>query len=248
MKTKLQTILIAIGLLFVSPIFASQFQLMVNQENASVRTMPQADSEVVAKLKKGKIIVCDGIRKNGFYHLLTKSKKDLWISDVLVDDYRPAEDDLVEGAEGEKLVPKLKSDKHDWSLDLGISSGSSNGSSFFEVNLGVNYAINDWLIYRNAPFYRSQGEASSSFGLDSSLNVIKGLELSAQVKTQFMLGSGLRVRSDSKAAPFVEAGLGLYLGPVNLDFGVKSVFNSISDPSRLNDLIFTIKAAGGLSF
>lgn len=242
---------------------ASELQLITIVDDAEVREAPKPDAKELTHLKKGIFLKCDGIRKNGYFRLVTKSKKPMWIADTLVDVYSPSADIVQGGPVSPKRsapagptggAPKrdddspARADFKRWSVDLGASTGSTNTVSYFEINLGINYFIERWLIFRNAPFYRSQSGGDAAFGLDSSLDGVLEFELGEVAKVQLLAGAGYRILNQGTSAPFVESGVGLAIGPLVLDLGMKRIFNELVDKASSNEILYTIKATGGVSF
>lgn len=105
--------------------------------------------------------------------------------------------------------------------DLGGSTGVNNGSTYQEINLGVNINFTDWLTWRNAGFQRSGSNLKEVTGLDSTLRLILRTKLS-NGSAQLFVGPGYRWASNSENNATVgEAGLGVNMGGFGLSGGAR---------------------------
>lgn len=130
-------------------------------------------------------------------------------------------------------------------FDVGGSSGSSNGSTTYtEVQLGVNYFVQPWLKWRNAPFYRIHGTQPAAYGLDSSLLGTTSLPLSEGTSANVGLGGGYRLINTGKSAPFAEGTAGINVAGVRIQGSVKRVFNSVVRKGAREDTIYSITFGG----
>ncbi len=132
-------------------------------------------------------------------------------------------------------------------IDIGGSSTFSSTASAYEFNLGVNYFILRWLVWRNAPFYRIQSGLDSRYGLDSSLQGRQSFELVPGFTPSVLAGGGYRFANSGSSAPFLEAGLGLHMGGLNVGASAKRIFNSVRTAGAPNETIYSIVFAGGAS-
>lgn len=115
--------------------------------------------------------------------------------------------------------------------DLGGAAGSYNGVGYSEVNLGLNWFLQDYMIWRNSVFARfpSQGETLS--GLDSSLRFRYSIATDdGGMGIGFFGGPGYRFSKSEASAAFAEAGLQIKLGGLNIGGGVKMF--SYTQPGR----------------
>lgn len=137
--------------------------------------------------------------------------------------------------------------------DLSGSVGSQNGNSYTEINLGLNWALTDWLTWRNAAFSRFGTNVDSVSGLDSSarFSFLFG-ERGASV--ELFGGPGVRVASRDNNAAFAEGGLTLNLGGLHIGGGAKylSYFSTRKDTSGVSlpkdETQYFIVLSGGGAF
>lgn len=112
-----------------------------------------------------------------------------------------------------------------WGLtwDLGGSAGSYNGVGYSEVNLGVNWAFTDYLVWRNAVFSRFPSSGDAVQGLDTSLRLQHAVTSDdGTFGLGFFGGPGYRFSSATYSAAFAEAGVQVKLGGLRLGGGVKA--------------------------
>ncbi len=109
--------------------------------------------------------------------------------------------------------------------DLGASTGTYSGYGYTEINLGLNWSLYDYLTWRNSFFSRSVQSLSSVSGLDSSAR------FSWEVATDggglglgVFAGPGIRFSKKESSATFVEVGLTVKLGGLNIGGGFKTLF------------------------
>ncbi|MFN9067020.1 MAG: hypothetical protein ACK5V3_07320, partial [Bdellovibrionales bacterium] len=108
--------------------------------------------------------------------------------------------------------------------DISASQSQQNGRTYQEVNLGLNWFFNDWLIWRNSGFQRQAQQEDTVYGLDSSLRFQKEFQSENRVfGLKLFGGPGVRLASEKSNATFAEAGLGLRLGGLQLGAGIKSL-------------------------
>ena len=105
-----------------------------------------------------------------------------------------------------------------FTYDIGFSAGSINNENYSELNLGLNYFIQPWLAWRNAFFYRSI-DPKSQYGLDTSLRLFGDIGSNKLGLTVFG-GPGFRFITESKNAPFAEAGLVGHFGGLSLEYSL----------------------------
>lgn len=127
-------------------------------------------------------------------------------------------------------------------FDLGGAAGSTSGSSFFEIGLGVNALFVPWLVWREAPFYRFRSNQAGVLGLDSSL---LGRAPLGDSGVTLLAGGGYRLATQGLSAPFLEGGVNLRLANLALHLGLKYLFNSVNTPGAPNDFIYSVGASAG---
>lgn len=140
------------------------------------------------------------------------------------------------------------------SYDLSASAGSYNGSSYTEINLGLNWFLQDWLNWRNSIFTRQGGDLPSVQGLDSGLRLSTSLggEDGGPGLDAFA-GPGVRFASNDNNAVFGEAGVIFKVGGLRLGLGAKAL-NYVSSRKDSNGLdlpksdtqYFLILSGGGV--
>lgn len=128
-------------------------------------------------------------------------------------------------------------------FDLGASTGSVNGYSYSELNLGVNAYITDYFAWRNAGFARFQSGENNIYGLDSSLRGIFDVSGSMAGFTAFG-GPGYRFVNEGDNVPFLEGGLVLRGGGLSIGGGAKTFFNSAVRSGAPNDTQYFLILAG----
>jgi hypothetical protein len=155
------------------------------------------------------------------------------------------------------LMGQTKSTSSDTRLtyDISASQSQQNGRTYQEINLGLNWYFNDWMIWRNSGFQRQAQQEDTVYGLDSSLRFQKEFQSEDRVfGLKVFGGPGLRVASEKSNATFAEAGLGLRLGGLQLGAGVKSLQYSDSRtdsngdalPRTENQFFITLSGSGAL--
>ena len=137
--------------------------------------------------------------------------------------------------------------------DLGLSSGTYNGSSYTELNLGLNWRFMDNLIWRNSVFSRSGTNVNSGAGLDSSARVTFDLDGGEQgLRFNFYAGPGIRLSNKENTGIFGEAGitariagLAIGLGYKTLQYNDPGTNSDGTDRSKTDSTISIIIAGGG---
>lgn len=143
-------------------------------------------------------------------------------------------------------------------FDISGSSGNYNGSTYSEINLGLNLNFTDWLTWRNAGFKRFSGNgAADSSGLDSSVRFILDTHFDGG-GVSFFAGPGYRWANPAKQnGIFGEGGATLHLGRFSLGAGAKYLrfdqaqYDSTTGAETKRDDIsyfITIAGGAGLSF
>lgn len=139
--------------------------------------------------------------------------------------------------------------------DIGGSTGSYNGLSYTEINLGLNWSFSDYLVWRNALFSRVRQGSETVNGLDSSLRLQYTLASEdGGVALSLFGGPGYRVATRDASAAFVEAGAEGKLGGLRVGASAKMIFlpnpgtdvNGDSLPKQ--DIVYTITLSGNGAF
>lgn len=157
-----------------------------------------------------------------------------------------------------KSLPAMRSlpkSTKSFSYDVSGSSGVNNGSTYSEINLGLNWFLTDWLNWRNSIFSRFGSTIKSVQGLDSS--VLASWDAFSEDKTlgfQAYIGPGVRVASDSNNAATADAGVILTLAGIKLGVGAKALqyfstrSDSLGNTLGKNETQYYIVLAGGGGF
>lgn len=138
--------------------------------------------------------------------------------------------------------------------DLSASVGNYDSQSYTEINLGLNWYLQQWLIWRNAVFTRFGSNIDSITGLDTSARFAHSVRSSSGgLGIDAFAGPGLRFASSNSNALFGEAGLGFKLGGLYIGAGVKSLYyaSERTDSAgrklpRNDQQIFIILSGGGV--
>lgn len=121
-------------------------------------------------------------------------------------------------------IPKVTTSKKTFTYDVSASTGTNNGKSYSEINLGLNAYLADWINWRNAIFSRQGAGIKTVQGLDSSL--LLGWQVFNQERDlgfQAYIGPGLRFATDKNNAAIADAGVILTLGGIKLGAGAKAL-------------------------
>lgn len=106
--------------------------------------------------------------------------------------------------------------------DLGASSGSYGGESYSELNLGLNWYLQNWLNWRNAVFARF-GNGETNSGLDTSLR-LESNNQGDNFGLKLFAGPGYRFSTRDLSAAFGEAGVIFRVGGLSLGAGLKAMY------------------------
>lgn len=140
------------------------------------------------------------------------------------------------------------------SWDLGGSVGSYGGKSYSEINLGLNWQLKDYFVWRNAVFGRFPNGGDSIYGLDTTARFQTYAESEGGTfGVGFFGGPGYRFSAIDYTAAFLEGGLIMKLGGLNIGGGVKQFYYSNpglnSAGQRLpnsDTVVFLILSGGGV--
>ena len=141
------------------------------------------------------------------------------------------------------------------SYDISGSQSTQNDRTYQELNIGLNWFLSDWLIFRNSAFQRQSQDQDTVYGLDSSLRLQHSLQNDENtLGFKVFGGPGIRIASEKSNAYFGEAGVGIRLGGINLTAGVKSLqyaekrydSNGNKLPNTENQVFIGISGGGSL--
>lgn len=138
--------------------------------------------------------------------------------------------------------------------DVGASSGSYNGSSYSEINLGINFNFTENITWRDAAFKRFSSNSTNEAGLDSTLRYNVDLRNENREGLTLFIGPGVRLATEKKSAALAEAGVQLSFGGLRVGGGAKYLkyFDPGSDSGNValpkDEVQYFITLAGGGSF
>jgi hypothetical protein len=127
-------------------------------------------------------------------------------------------------AQGRRAARPQASYRPTFTYDIGASTGSYNGKSYSEINLGLSWYVMDFLNWRNSLFSRFGDGLTSVSGLDSSARFF--MDLSSDERTfglHLFAGPGLRISNAQNTGVFGEAGAYFRIAGLTLGVGVKSL-------------------------
>ena len=138
--------------------------------------------------------------------------------------------------------------------DAGATSGTYNGQTYSEINLGLSYQINKWFMWRNSVFQRVGSEIKQVTGLDSSLRV--GTSVNSDTNNlgfDIYAGPGVRLVSDTYNSYFAEAGIGFKIFGIYAGIGGKYLEyfkareeNGVTLPKNDSQVFIAIGGGGNL--
>jgi hypothetical protein len=139
------------------------------------------------------------------------------------------------------------------SYDLGISSGTYDDKGYSEIQLGLNWAVLEHIIWRNSLFTRFGSGLKSTGGLDTSARYVYNTPRDEQgFGLGFFAGPGYRISDTENSGVFGEAGLTLKMAGFATGVGVKAIsYNSPGTDSagrtlpRTDTVTFLILSVGG---
>lgn len=136
--------------------------------------------------------------------------------------------------------------KH-FQYDIGLSTGSTHGTSFIELGLGLDIYPVEWFSWRNAPFLRFQSRSDTNYGLDTSLRGHYNLGVES-VGLSVHAGPGYRFQNLHPNVPFGEGGVGLRLGGIHIGGNIKVLVYPWVQSGSSAEVVYTITASGGGGF
>lgn len=152
-----------------------------------------------------------------------------------------------------RVVKSVESGPSQLTYDLSAATGSYNNNSYTEINLGLNWSLQDWLTWRNAIFTRQGASMDSVQGLDSSARFSTSMVSEGGFGFDAFAGPGVRFATRDNNAIFGEAGLVFRLGGLRIGAGAK-VLNYTTDRkdssgsslSKTDTQYFLILGGGGV--
>lgn len=139
-----------------------------------------------------------------------------------------------------------------FTYDIGASSGTYNGNTYNEINLGLNWQLNEYFVWRNAAFHRFGTRVDSASGLDTSARFVFNADSDSGLGIGLFAGPGFRISNKENTGVFGEAGATVKAGGLKVGVGVKSI--TYSNPGENSDgtqrtktdtTVFIILAGGG---
>lgn len=139
--------------------------------------------------------------------------------------------------------------------DLSGGVGSYNGNSYTEVDLGLNWYVQNWLNWRNSVFTQFGSTIKSVYGFDTAL--IAGTSFynsSGKLGIELFAGPGLRFANEDSNGAFAKAGAILALGGLRLGGGaqVTHYYNTRKDKDDFelpqDEVQYFIILSGGGTF
>jgi hypothetical protein len=113
-----------------------------------------------------------------------------------------------------------QSSSNNMSYDISGAVGSYNGSSYTQINLGLNWYVHEHLNWRNSVFTQFGSKLNTTYGLDSS--ALFGTEFYNSGRSagiEFFAGPGVRVANENSSAVTGTAGLTLALAGLRIGGG-----------------------------
>lgn len=132
-------------------------------------------------------------------------------------------------------APIQQKQKPFFTYDVGGSTGTYNGRTYNEINLGLNFNLTDSLTWRNAAFKRFGTNQNEVSGLDSTIRWNLELKTDQGQGLDFFLGPGVRLASHKKSAYVGEAGLTLSGLGLRIGGGAKYLKYIDSQTNDLNE-------------
>jgi hypothetical protein len=131
------------------------------------------------------------------------------------------------------FVTSLTAHASSLSYEVGASQGKYNEKEYQEVNLGINWRLNDYITWRNSGFSRTVKDQDPRYGLDTSLRLDVESDRRAAVGAGFFIGAGYRFSKKTNSGVLGEAGIKARGGGLRLSVGAKGVI--YQDPEDLAD-------------
>lgn len=140
-----------------------------------------------------------------------------------------------------------------FTYDLGGATGNRGDQSYTEINLGLNWKLTDYFVWRNAVFSRMSSGSETLYGLDTTARFqYSATSQDGRFGLGFFGGPGYRFSKSENSALFAEAGVQFKLGGINLGGGVKYFTypnpgkdSSGADLAKNDTVYFLILQGGG---
>jgi hypothetical protein len=140
-----------------------------------------------------------------------------------------------------------------FTYDIGASSGSYNGTTYSEINLGLSWYVFDFLNWRNSIFSRFGSQVDSVTGLDSSARLFYDMKSEGGgLGLHLFAGPGIRISNQQNTGVFGEAGAYFRLAGLTLGVGVKALKYTApgKDPNgterpKTDNTVFIVLGGGG---
>ena len=130
-----------------------------------------------------------------------------------------------------------------FTYDLGGSSGTFNGSSYLEAQLGLNWFLKEWVIWRNSIFYRTSALQPRLFGLDSNIRLQAQIG-NRDLNLRLFGGPGARITTQGQVLPLIETGAVVRLGGIQIGGGARFILHKWVGDSETNDVMFFLIFGG----
>ena len=139
--------------------------------------------------------------------------------------------------------------------DLSGGVGSYNGNSYTELDLGLNWWVQDWLNWRNSIFTQFGSTINTVYGLDTALLLEGSLYTESRgFGVDVFAGPGLRFANEDSNGAFAKAGLVFNLGGLRIGGGaqVTHYYTTRTDKNDIklpdDEVQYFIILSGGGSF
>lgn len=113
-----------------------------------------------------------------------------------------------------------ESSSNNMSYDVSGAVGSYNGSSYTQINLGLNWYVHEHMNWRNSVFTQFGSKLNTTYGIDSA--ALFGTEFYNTSRTtgiEVFAGPGIRAANENSSAVTGTAGLTLALAGLRIGGG-----------------------------
>lgn len=139
--------------------------------------------------------------------------------------------------------------------DLGGASGTRDGKTYSEVQLGLNWFVSDWFNWRNSLFSQFGDEMDSIYGLDSAaLFKAEAYTQKRDLGVEVYAGPGVRAATEKSNAAFGKAGITFSLKGIRIGGGVQALhyfedrFDRAANPLEKDEVQYFVILSGGGMF